>query len=102
MNYYIVDTTLKPAQVKQFLTYPTLVKYLNGISQRAYGQTRKERMILLEELGNGYDDPDSVNFVRSIAESFEMGVIRKDAGGQRRVKCDVTTIALFQKEEFGS
>ena len=100
--YYIVDTTLKPVQVKQFPTYPQLVIYLNGVSQRAYGQTREERMNLLVELGNGYDDSDSVNFVRALAETFEMGIIRDEAGQSRRLRCDVTSVAMFQKEEFGN
>ena len=60
-------------------------------------------MIAMAELGHGYDDTGSVSFVRSIAPYFEMGVIREDAaGGRRHVRCDITNISSFQKEEFGS
>lgn len=98
MLYYVVDTTLKTPLVAKFSTYPELVIYLEGISQRAYGQSRKERMILLEEVGHGEDDRQGVNFVRSMAENFNMGVVRE---GQL-VRCDVIAVALYQKEEYGN
>lgn len=102
MTIYVIDTTLTPPSEKRFSTYNATVKYLEGMTQRAYKQTRKQRMILLEECGHGYDDHDSVTFVRSLAPYFDMGVIRNDAGLTRRVKCDITTLPLYQKEEFGN
>ena len=102
MKYYIVDTTIKPQTEKRFDTYPEVVNYLGTMSQRAYKQTRKERMIMLEEIGHGYDDPEGVTFVRSMAEYFEMGIIRNNAGVLNRMKCDIPSIALYQKEEFGN
>lgn len=102
MKFYIVDTTIKPQTEKRFDTYPEVVNYLGTMSQRAYKQTRKERMILLEELGGGNDDTNSVNFVRAMAEVFEIGVIRNNAGVLNRMRCDITSIAMFQQEEFGS
>lgn len=102
MTLYVIDTTLNPPRDQRFSSYPEIVRYLEGMSQRAFGQTRKQRMILLEECGHGYDDRDSVTFVRSMAETFEMGVIRNDAGLSRRMKCDLTTLPIFQKEEYGN
>jgi len=102
MIIFINDTTTNPHREARFKTFPEAVKYLEGMSQRAYRQTRKERMIMLEELGHGYDDRDSVNFVRAMASAFEMGVIRNDAGKLRQMKCDITSIDRFQNEEFGS
>jgi len=102
MIIFINDTTTNPPREAQFKTFPEAVTYLEGMTQRAYKQTRKERMIMLEELGHGYDDRDSVSFVRTMASAFEMGVIRNDGGVLRRMKCDITSISLYQKEEYGS
>ena len=101
-TFYVIDKTRNPAVEVRFGTYSEIVRYLEGMSQRAYGQTRKQRMIMLEEIGHGYDDRDSVTFVRSMASQFEMGVIRNNAGVLNRMKCDITAIALYQKEEFGN
>lgn len=102
MIYFINDTTIKPPQEVRFNTYNESVTYLEGMTKRAYKQTRKERMYMMEELGHGPDDRDSVSFVRAMANAFEMGVIRNDAGKLRQMKCDITTINQFQSEEFGN
>lgn len=101
MKYYIIDTTVKPSVEVRLDTYNQVVRHLEGMTQRAYNQTRKQRMTLLEECGHGYDDSNSVTFVRSMAERFEMGIIRNEAGSLRKFKCDITGINLFHKEEFG-
>ena len=98
MKYYVIDTTVRPSQTLKFDTYPELVSHLEGMSRRQYGQSRKERMIILEEVGHGYDDNQGVNFVRSMAEVFNMGVLREEG----LMRCDVTSVALYQKEEYGS
>lgn len=100
--YYVIDKTLSPPREVRLQTYPQIVQYLEQMSVRAYKQNRKQRMIMLEEIGHGYDDRDAVTFVRSMAQDFEMGVIRNDAGVNRRMKCDITSVALYQKEEFGN
>ena len=102
MILYIIDSTLNPPQEKRFQTYQGVVKYLEGMSQRAYRQTRKERMIMLEELGHGPDDRDAVTFVRTMAAQFEMGIIRNNAGAMNRMKCDLTAVSLYQNENFGN
>lgn len=102
MQYYVIDTTVSPTQDKRFGTYPEVVRYLESMSVRAYKQTRNQRMVLLEELGHGHDDTNSVNFVRSMAEKFSMGVIREGIKDGGKMRCDITSIALFQKEEYGS
>lgn len=101
MIIYVIDTTINPPRDQRFPSYMDAVRYLEGMSQRAFGQTRKQRMILLEECGYGYDDTNSVSFVRSMADRFDIGVIRDDAGVQRRMKCDITSAVMFQKSEFG-
>jgi len=98
MLYYVLDTTVRPFQVATYPTYRELVADLERISIRKYGQNRKQRMVLLEEVGHGDDDMRAVNFVRSMAEAFEMGVVREG----KMVRCDVTAVEFFQKEEFGN
>ena len=102
MKFYIIDTTLNPPREFRFNDYPSTVRHLETMTQRAYGQSRKQRMIMLEEIGHGYDDRDSVTFVRSMASQFEMGIIRNNAGILNKIKCDITSINLYQKEEFGN
>lgn len=98
MTYYVVDTTMTPPMEQRFQTYPEVVSYLEQMSKRAYGQSRKDRMILLESIGYGEDDRTAVTFVRSMAEQFNVGIIREG----RRLRCDITTATLFRKEEFGN
>ncbi|HOS17161.1 MAG TPA: hypothetical protein PKX15_09155 [Bacteroidales bacterium] len=97
MSLYVIDTTLNPPQEKRFINYSDLVLYLDGMSQRAFGQTRKQRTILLEECGHGADDRNSTLFVRSMQEQFQIGIVRDG----RLVRCDVTALISFQKPEFG-
>lgn len=102
MKFYVIDTTIPNQQEKWFSSYPEIIKYLEQMSVRAFGQTRKQRMTLLEEIGHGYDDSDSVTFVRSMAEKFNMGVLRDGLKVDQKMRCDVPSVALFQKDEFGS
>jgi hypothetical protein len=98
MQYYVVDTTVGPQKVMHFDTYPEVVNYLEGMSIRRFGQTRKQRMILLEEVGHGEDDRQAVNFVRAMAETFNIGIVREG----NLMRCDVTAVALYQKPEYGN
>ncbi len=98
MQIYITDTTLKPARDVLFNDYNAAVKYLEGMSQRGLGQTRKDYMLLLESIGYGVDDPGSVTFVRSMSERFDIGVIRE----RRKMRCDITAAFMFNKPEYGS
>lgn len=102
MQFYVVDTTLNPPQEKRFNSYGDIVRYLEQMSVRAFGQTRKQRMVMLEEIGYGYDDSNSVTFVRSMGEKFNMGILRDGLNKDQKLRCDITSIALFQREEFGS
>lgn len=97
MQFYVVDTTIQPAQERRFNNYPDMVNYFDGMSKRAYGQDRKQRTRLLEEIGYGTDDRNATLFVRSIQEKFETGVVRDG----RRTQCDIASIVAFQKPEYG-
>lgn len=98
MQIYITDTTIPSIKNVTFNTYGDVVKYLEGMCQRSFGQSRKRYMLLLESMGHGEDDSNSVNFVRGMSERFNIGVIREG----RTVKCDITSIFMFNKPEYGS
>lgn len=98
MQIYITDTTVTPVQDKIFNDYISAVKHLEGMSQRAFGQTRKSYMLVLESMGHGNDDYNSINFVRAMAERFNVGVIRDG----RKMRCDITSAFMFNKPEYGS
>jgi hypothetical protein len=102
MTFYVVDTTLNPPQTRQFEYYTQIVKYLEEMCQRTFGQSRKSRMLMLEEIGYGYDDTQGVSFVRSMAEKFNMGIYRNDAGNVHPMRCDIANVALYQNEDFGN
>ncbi len=98
MQIYITDTTATPNKDVVFTQYNAAVKYLEGMSRRAFGQTRKDYMNLLESVGHGEDDSASVNFVRAMADRFQIGLIREG----RKMKCDITAAFVFNKPEYGS
>lgn len=98
MQIYITDTTVRPPRDVAFNDYTSAVRHLEGMSQRAFGQTRKDYMVLLESMGHGDDDFGSVNFVRAMSERFNVGVIREG----RKMRCDITSAFVFNKPEYGS
>lgn len=97
MKIYIKDTSLSPVQEQTFGRYEDAVKYLEQASVRINRQTRPQRMILLEEIGHGYDDPQGIHFVQSMAEQLEIGVIRDG----RRMRCDITAFR-YDRAEYGN
>lgn len=97
MIIYITDTTLPSTRDILFKAYPEAVKYLEEMCKRT-GRTRKQYMLLLEEMGYGDDDLSSVTFVRGMAEKFDMGVVRDN----RKFRCDITTATIFNKPEYGN
>lgn len=101
MKYYITDTTLRPPQEKTFTTYSEVISYLEGMTIRESGRSRKQLMNELMELGYGFDDRNSVAFIRNMAERFSIGVIRDAGGVLRKTRCDITAIEQYQKDEFG-
>lgn len=98
MQIYITDTTLNPAKDVLFNNYLSAVNYLEGVSKRALGKSRKDFMLLLESIGHGEDDAGSVTFVRAMSEKFNIGIVREG----RKMRCDITSAFMFNKPEYGS
>jgi hypothetical protein len=97
MKMYIIDTTVTPERVIISDDYKTLVKQLETMIFRKLGKSRKEYMKELEGLGHGYDDNESVTFVRAMSEIFNIGVIRQN----KLIRCDIASAEVFYKEEYG-
>jgi hypothetical protein len=98
MQIYITDTTIKPVRDVVLGSYVEAVKYLEGMSSRAFGGSRKSYMDLLESVGHGEDDSGAINFVRAMQEQFPIGIIREG----RKMRCDITSVSVFNKPEYGS
>lgn len=96
MKLYIIDSTLNN-KIVTFNGYNSFITYLEEMLLRRDKVNRKIKMNELASIGYGYDDSNSVTFVRYMAESINMGVIREN----NLVKCDVPNIILYQKDEFG-
>ena len=98
MQIYITDTTITPPKDVILGSYQAAIGYLESMSKRAFGQSRKDYMLLLESMGHGYDDTTSVNFVRAMAERFNIGIVRDG----RKFRCDISVAFAFNQEEYGS
>ena len=76
MKFYIIDrqVSTKPAI---FNNVNEVVNTLEKVVQYKFKLNRKQYMQNLIDLGYGYDDKEGSNFVSSLAEHFDMGVIRQ-------------------------
>lgn len=76
MQFYIKDTTISNNPIL-FNDLSDVIKHLEGTVRRKFSLTRSQYMQNLIDLGYGYDDKEGSNFVSSLAEHFDMGVIRQ-------------------------
>ena len=96
-KFYIVDSTKSVGgknPVVFFDTIPDVISYLGGMCQRNFGQTRKQFMRSVEELGFGADDAQGRNFFDQMSQYFNAGVLRGDSVP---VKCDIFDADRFSK-----
>jgi hypothetical protein len=75
MKYYIVDTTQSDSP-KTFDSLRGLVEHLEGTVKRRFRCDRASYMDNLVSLGYGYDDAEGATFTTSLAEHFNMGIVR--------------------------
>lgn len=76
MKYYILDTTLSRKPLL-FETVDELVHHLEGTVWRKFKLNRATYMDNIISLGYGYDDDLGSTFATSLAEHFDIGVIRE-------------------------
>lgn len=96
-KFYIVDTSAAKggkSPVVMFDTTDGLISYLASVVQRRFGQTRKQYMQSVAELGFGDDDQAGISFFSQMEQYFNMGVIRKDSVP---VRCNVFDADKFSK-----
>lgn len=98
MQIYITDTTKIPVKDVIVSDYGAAVRYLEDMTRRAFGQSRKGYMLMLESMGHGEDDSNAINFVRAMSERFSIGVLREG----KKMRCDITSVFMFNKPEYGS
>lgn len=99
MKFYIIDTTISNNPII-FDTLSDIIKHLEGTVRRKFSLTRSQYMQNLIDLGYGYDDKEGSNFVGSLSEHFDIGVIR---GGQcLRTNIHETMNHNTYRKEYGN
>jgi hypothetical protein len=90
MKFYIRDTTLGNTPV-YYSTLGEVIKHLEGTIQRKFRKSRRDYMQNLTELGHGYDDSTGKNFVDSLYQHFDIGVVKQ----LRHVRCNIHEISQY-------
>lgn len=98
MKYYIVDTTLSNTP-KVYTSLQEVIHHLEGTVQRQFKLTRAQYMQNLIELGHGYDDDGGITFAQSMAESFNMGIIKQ--GNYVRTNIHEATNHNTYRQQYG-
>ncbi len=92
-NFYVRDGN----QVKYLNTIPEVVAFLELVVKEKIKMNRAQWMQHNMDLGHGPDDKDGKNFVESMGELVEIGVVR----GKRLVRCNIFEATVFNKPEYG-
>jgi hypothetical protein len=98
-KYYVVDATKKQGNKSPVVLFDEIndvVKYLEGMCQRQFKQTRKVYMQHCEDLGFDTDEPTGRAFFDQMEQYFDVGVIRSD---NHPVKCNIFVASKFQKSK---
>ena len=98
-KYYIVDSTKKQSNKNPVLLFEEtgqVVKYLEGMCERQFKQTRKQHMQHCEDLGFGSDEQTGRAFYNQMEQYFNVGVIRTD---NTPVKCNIFEANKFKKSQ---
>lgn len=98
MKYYVIDNTQKNKSV-YFDNLPSVVNYLEEAVKRKFRQNRSGYMQNLIDLGHGPDDPNGKNFVGSLYQHFEIGVVKQ----LRHVPCNIHEATQYSgyRQEMG-
>jgi hypothetical protein len=88
-TYYIIDSTSTKGGKTPVITFNStsgVVKHLEEMCKRKFGQSRKDYMFSCSELGFGEDDNAGRAFYEQMEQYFNVGVIRKDS---QPVRCNI-------------
>ena len=98
-KYYVVDSTKKQAGKNPVLIFEStdgVVKYLEGMCQRYFKQTRTEYMNHAESVGHSADEATGRAFYDQMEQYFNIGVIRGDS---TPVKTNIFEAKAFLKNK---
>jgi len=91
-KFYVND-----GELKYFNSVPEVVTYLEVLVSRKFGQTRKQWMDNLIDLGHQPDDRNGKTFTESVAERVEIGLIKNN----KRIRCNIHEAISFLNPEYG-
>jgi hypothetical protein len=92
-NFYVKDGK----QVKYLNTVPEVVAFLELVIKEKTKMTRSQWMQHNMDLGHGPDDENGKNFVDSMQELVEIGVVR----GKKCIRCSIFEATMFTDPAYG-
>jgi hypothetical protein len=93
-KFYVKDGNLS----KSFDSIPEVITFLEKVVEYKTGLKRPDWMQRMFELGHGVDDNTGRNFVDSLQEYVEVGVLRNN----KPVRCNIFEAVVFKKPEHGN
>lgn len=84
--------------VKYLTSVPETVTFLENVVRLKLNRTRQDWMQHNIDLGHGPDDLSGKNFVESLAQIVEIGVVQKDG---KHVRCSIHEATQFTSPEYG-
>jgi hypothetical protein len=92
MKYYIIDNTIG-RNPTYFDNLNEVITHLEGTVSRKTGQSRKDYMQNLADLGHPLDDNGGVSFIAAMSEIFDIGIVKDN----RHVKGDIVSATHYSK-----
>ena len=96
-KYYVIDSTKKQGNKNPVVLFETtdgVIKYLEGMCERQFKQSRKDYMNNAESIGHSADETTGRAFYDLMEQYFNIGVIRN---GNSPVKTNIFHAAAFLK-----
>ncbi len=93
MTYYISETLKKGQKPKYFNSINEVITYLEDVCKRKHKLSRRDYMQSLAELGHPADESSGKNFVEAMAESVNIGIVRKD----QLLQCNIISADYYSK-----
>ena len=92
MKYYIIDTSLGKKPIF-FNKINEVVTHLEGSCKRIYNLSREQYMQNLVELGHAADEPTGRNFITSMSDRINIGLIKDNT----LLRCDIFAATHYSK-----
>lgn len=92
-TFYVKDGR----QIKYLSSVPEVVVFLELVVKEKTKMNRSEWMQHIVDLGHGSDEKSGKNFVESMQELVEIGVVR----GKKLIRCSIYEATAFTDPEYG-